>query len=98
MKRKYSRLTFSGDDKPESSGLTNLQTYGSIVLHGWDEIAAYLRVSLGSATCYYKKRGLPVGYIGRHPVTSTALLDRWLMMQTKHYYGPKAGGKYVEDR
>ncbi len=53
------------------------------VLRGWKEIAQFLRVSVASAIRYQKERGLPIGYIGRTPLTTPLLISRWILEQKK---------------
>ncbi len=56
---------------------------GGGVRKGWKDIAAFLRVSVSQAIRYYKERGLPIGYIGRTPLTTPYLLSRWILEQEK---------------
>ena len=52
-------------------------------LHGWREIAAYMRRSQRQLSRYRYTEGLPVMKLGRNMASATSLLDRWILAKAE---------------
>ena len=63
------------------------------VLKGWAQIAGFLQISISQALRYQKERGLLVAYIGRTPITTSRLVELWIMHQKKGINPSKIGPK-----
>jgi excisionase family DNA binding protein len=49
------------------------------VLHGWREIAAYLRRSYATVRRYHEERRMPIAFLGPTVVIPRAALDLWIL-------------------